>query len=321
MKSASWFARVLQQEDLNFVLTNRVPRTWLTWLVGCISKSEHPWVRSVSIGLWRRFADVDLTDARTTTFRSMHDCFTRQLRDGARTIDPAAERMTSPCDGIVGACGRIERDTLLQAKGFSYTLMELLGDAALAQYFRDGRYVTLRLTAGMYHRFHAPHACTVEQVTYFPGELWNVNPPTLKRISKLFCKNERAVLRARLDDSGEVIALVPVAAILVASIRLHFLDVTLGAGYRGPHATNCSAHVRKGEEMGWFEHGSTIILLAPRHFQLLPHIRQGETVRMGVALMRVPQENEVDATDMQPESGACAHGRVGARGGIRELHR
>ena len=127
----------------------------------------------------------------------------------------------------------------------------------------------------MYHRFHAPHDCRVEQVTYISGDTWNVNPIALKRIEKLFCKNERAVLRTRLTASGHVVTLVPVAAILVASIRLHFLDVLLNLKHRGPNVIACDAPFAKGQEMGWFEHGSTIIVLAPDGFSLCDHVREG----------------------------------------------
>ena len=140
----SLLARIAAQEDLNFLLTNRIPRDALTRLVGWLSKIENPVVRDLSIGLWRTFADLDLADARTTQFRSMHDCFTRQLRDGARPIDLNDRHLTSPCDGILGAHGRIDGDTLLQAKGSSYTLAELLAnDATLAQTFHDGLYLSL----------------------------------------------------------------------------------------------------------------------------------------------------------------------------------
>ena len=282
----SLLARIAAQEDLNFLLTNRIPRDTLTRVVGRLSKIENPLVRDVSIGLWRAFADLDLSDAQTTQFRSMHDCFTRRLRDGARPIDPDDRHLTSPCDGIVGAHGRIDGDTLLQAKGSSYTLAELLAnDPALAQTFHDGQYLTLRLTSGMYHRFHAPHDCRVEQVNYVSGETYNVNPPALKRIGKLFCRNERAVLRCRLTASGQAIALVPVAAVLVASIRLHFLDVLLHLRYRGPHVIACDAPFRKGQEMGWFEHGSTIIVLAPRGFALCDGLREGVRIRMGQPIL------------------------------------
>jgi phosphatidylserine decarboxylase len=282
----SLLTRIAAQEDLNFLLTNRIPRDMLTRFVGRLSKIENPLVRDISIGLWRAFADLDLADAQTTRFRSMHDCFTRQLRAGARPIDPDGRHLTSPCDGIVGAHGRIDGDTLLQAKGSSYTLAELLAnDAALVQAFHNGQYLTLRLTSGMYHRFHAPHDCRVEQVNYISGETYNVNPPALRRIGKLFCRNERAVLRCRLAASGQTVALVPVAAVLVASIRLHFLDVLLHLKYRGPNVFACDAPFRKGEEMGWFEHGSTIIVLAPGGFELCDGLREGARIRMGQRIL------------------------------------
>jgi phosphatidylserine decarboxylase len=279
-------ARLAGQEDLNFLLTNRIPRKALTRLVGGWSRIEHPLVRDLSIGVWRLFADLDLSDARTTRFRSMHDCFTRALREGARPVDPRPDRLASPCDGLLGAHGRIEGDALLQAKGQSYTLPELLGgDTALVRSMRDGYYLTLRLTSGMYHRFHAPHDCRVRRVTYFSGEAFNVNPPALKRIARLFCRNERALLECCLDGSGETIALVPVAAILVASIRLHFLDVRLHLDYRGPSVIDCDASFGKGEEMGWFEHGSTIVVLAPRGYVLCDGLQEGARVRMGQAIL------------------------------------
>jgi phosphatidylserine decarboxylase len=154
--------------------------------------------------------------------------------------------------------------------------------------YRDGRYVTLRLTAGMYHRFHAPHDCRVEEVTYISGDTWNVNPIALKRIEKLFCKNERAILRTRLEATGHVVTLVPVAAILVASIRLHFLDVLLHLKHRGPNVIPCDASVRKGEELGWFQHGSTIIVFAPDGFALTDNVHEGAIIRMGQPLMKLP---------------------------------
>jgi phosphatidylserine decarboxylase len=145
--------------------------------------------------------------------------------------------------------------------------------------------VTLRLTAGMYHRFHAPHDCRVKQVNYFSGDTWNVNPVALRRVARLFCKNERAVIRCRLDDSNDMIALVPVAAILVASIRLHFLDTLMHLRYRGPSSFLCDVPLPKGAEMGWFEHGSTLLVFAPTRWALDPHLRQGSRIRMGEALL------------------------------------
>jgi phosphatidylserine decarboxylase len=278
--------KLLLQEDLNFLLTNRIPRRAATRFIGWFSKIEQPLVRAASIAAWRFFSDVDLADAATTDFRSLHDGFTRALRPGARTPDPDPQILASPCDAIVGACGRIEGDRLLQIKGFPYRLDELMG-AAGARY-RDGTYVTLRLTAGMYHRFHAPHDLTVDSVTYISGDTWNVNPIALKRVEKLFCKNERALIRATLRASGHEIMMVPVAAILVASIRLTFLDTERTLREGGARTIRCDAALAKGDEMGWFEHGSTIIVFAPEGFALCDGIETGRTIRAGQALMRLP---------------------------------
>lgn len=144
MPSPSLISRLTQQEDLNFLLTNRIPRQLLTRFIGWFSKIEHPLVRDASIAVWRMFSDLDLTEARKSEFRSLHDCFIRELRPGVRPIDPDPNVLTSPCDGIVGACGQIEGTQVFQAKGFPYTLEELIGDLQQVERYRDGSYVTLR---------------------------------------------------------------------------------------------------------------------------------------------------------------------------------
>lgn len=279
--------KLLLQEDLNFLLTNRIPRVFLTRAMGRFSQIRHPLVARGSIALWRLFTDLDLSEAKETKFASLHDCFTRELRPGARPIDSAADVMVSPCDAIVGMSGRVEGTRIFQAKGFPYTLADLFGSEAAAEEFRDGCYVTLRLTSTMYHRFHAPDAARIEHVTYISGDTWNVNPIALKRVEKLFCRNERAVVRLRLGD-GRPVALVAVAAILVAAIRLHFLNVLLHLRWPGPNEIPCSARVQRGEELGWFEHGSTIIMFAPKGYSLCASLRTGDRIRMGQPLMQVP---------------------------------
>ena len=288
LKPASLRDRLLQQEDLNFLLTNRVPRIALTHFIGWFSKIEIPWITRASIAIWKAFSDLDLSEAGKSTFTSLHDCFIRELKPGMRPIDTDPQVLSSPCDAIVGACGAVQGVTVFQAKGFPYTLHDLLGDEAAAERYRDGCYVTLRLTSSMYHRFHAPHGCRVDRVNYISGDTWNVNPIALKRVERLYCKNERAVIRTRLEVGGHEITLVPVAAILVASIRLHFLDVLLHLKYRGPNEMNCDARFDKGAEMGWFQHGSTIIVFAPKGFTLCPGIATGTPIRMGQRLMSLP---------------------------------
>jgi len=280
-------SRVVQQEDINFLLTNRIPRRFLTLFVGWLSKIENPLVSVPAIALWRLFCEVDLRDARTTRYRSLHECFTRQLKAGARPVDPDPATLVSPSDGIVGASGKVIAGECLQAKGFPYTLVDLLADRDLVCQYQQGSYVTLRLTAGMYHRFHAPADCEVEHVSYISGDTWNVNPIAVQRIENLFCKNERAVIRLKLEPSGHIITLVPVAAILVASIRLNFLEVLLHLRYRGPNHIPCAAKLKRGEEMGWFQHGSTIIAFVPPGVRLVEGLAAGTRVRMGQPLFRL----------------------------------
>ena len=280
--------KVFQQEDLNFLLTNRIPRRLATQFMGWFSRVEQPVVRSLSIAVWRLFSDLDLSEAKKTQFESLHDCFIRELKDGVRPIERSVDVLVSPCDAIVGACGTIGGTTLFQAKGFPYTLQDLLCDRDLVEIYRDGVFATLRLKSSMYHRFHAPHDGCIEQIRYISGDTWNVNPIALKRVERLFCKNERAVVRLRLESSGQVLTLVAVAAILVASIRLHCLGTALDRHYQGRSIVVCDDSVRKGDELGWFEHGSTIIVFAPQGFALCDNIRDGAAIRMGEPLMRLP---------------------------------
>ena len=302
----STLAKIVAQEDINFLLTNRLPRRLTTRLVGWFSKIENPLLSRASIAAWKLFADLDLSDAATTQFDSLHACFTRALKPGSRPVDERPDVLVSPCDALVGACGRIEGEKLYQIKGFPYTLSDLLGDAAKIDAYRDGIFVTLRLTSSMYHRFHAPSDLSISNVTYISGDTWNVNPIALKRVEKLFCKNERAVLDCRLEPSGHSLLIVPVAAILVASIRLHFCDTQhtlrsrahLDRVRQDPHSTGksspfihqipCAARLSKSQEMGWFEHGSTIILFAPSGFNLAEEVREGTRIKVGQALMRIP---------------------------------
>jgi phosphatidylserine decarboxylase len=257
--------------------------------MGWFSKIEQPLVRDVSIRVWRLFSDLDLTEARETRFASMHACFTRRLKDGARPVDADPAVMVSPCDAIVGAHGTVTDGEVLQVKGFAYRLAELLGSDADAAAFASGRYVTLRLTSSMYHRFHAPHDCHVGSVTHIAGDTWNVNPIALKRVERLFCRNERAILRTTLSATGHPVTLVTVAAILVAGIRLRFLDMPFNRDGDARETFATDAAFAKGDEMGWFEHGSTILVFAPAGFAFCDGVREGATIRMGEPLMRVPR--------------------------------
>jgi phosphatidylserine decarboxylase len=284
MKKPSLKERILLQEDLNFLLTNRIPRNALTRWMGWFSQIESPLLTALSIWVWRRFTDLDLSEAKYPKFNSLHACFTRELKPGARPFDAKDGVMCSPCDAIVGAMGTVEQGTVVQAKGFPYSVADLMGNASLAHQHEGYTYLTLRLTSSMYHRFHAPLALRLHRLHYISGDTWNVNPIALKRIERLFCKNERAVLEGHALDGVRDVTLVPVAAILVASMRFHGANITLNQNYQGPQQLALDATVQKGDELGWFEHGSTIILFIHPRYQLYPNIQLGERIKAGQAL-------------------------------------
>jgi phosphatidylserine decarboxylase len=256
----------------------------------------------LSIAAWRLLdPDLDLGEARQTTFRSLNECFIRQLQDGARPIHPDPEILTSPCDAIVGAHGRVRGTEAIQAKGFPYTLEDLLGDPELVERYRDGTFVTLRLKSSFYHRFHAPCDALLRRVIYISGDTWNVNPIALKRVEKLFCKNERAVLDLDVGIPGQSVAIVAVAAICVASIRLHAIGPTLDLRYRGPNHIACDARYAKGDELGYFQAGSTLLVFATPGFELCDTVRDQTLLRVGRPLLRRPRH--APAPERPPPAG------------------
>lgn len=274
---------MLNRRDLNFLLTNRIPRRYATLLMGRVSRIRSHRFTRASIAAWRLFApDLDLSEAKQREFATLQECFTRELLPGSRPIDPRPTVATSPADAIVGACGRVERGMVIQAKGFPYSLAELLHDDELVAKHEGGSFVTLRLKSSFYHRFHAPCGGRLRRVVYISGDTWNVNPIALERIERLFCKNERVVLDLEIGEQG--LTLVPIAAILVASIKLHCLDAPLDLRYRGASEIACDARFHKGDELGYFQNGSTIVCFASGGLTLADNVKEGATIRVGQPL-------------------------------------
>jgi phosphatidylserine decarboxylase len=286
--AATPLARLFLQEDLNFLITNRIPRRAATQLLAWYSHIESPALTRASIAAWQLFAgDLRLEEAKKQRFSSLHDCFTRELRDDARPIDPALDVAVSPCDAEVGALGRLDGDEVIQAKGFPYSAGELLTDAKLLERHRGGLFVTLRLKSSMYHRFHAPMDCRVKRVLYISGDTWNVNPIALKRVERLFCKNERAVLDLQVNVPGLSLTLVPIAAILVGSIKLSCLERPLDLKYAGPRELPCDMGYAKGQELGYFAAGSTIVAFAAGPVRFASGVVEGATLRVGEPLFKL----------------------------------
>jgi phosphatidylserine decarboxylase len=270
---------------VNFAVTNRIPRRLLTRLVARLSRIENRAVYRLSMALWEMGAgSLHLEEAERSDFRSVHECFVRRLKPGSRVIDATPGALVSPCDGIVVSAGRIVKGTLIQAKGQSYSLTELFAGGERAERFEHGYYVTLRLTAAMYHRFHAPADCRVNRVMYVPGDTWNVNPPALARVDRLYCRNTRVVVTGTACGHDQPVVMVAVGAILVASVQLLFLPFALDETYAGRPLIRCDAALRKGEEIGFFQHGSTMIVVVPDRFRPVPPVQAGDLVRVGQRL-------------------------------------
>ena len=263
-----------------------MPRKLATRIVAWLSRVEFPPVKNLLIWLWQCFADdLALDEAREQNFPSLHACFIRQLKPGARPIDSNPEILVSPCDAIVGAMGQVQQQKLFQVKGSEYGLLDLTLNETLASYYENGRFVTLRLKSSMYHRFHAPDAVSLDTLRFVPGDTYNVNPQTLKRLDNVFCRNERAVLPLRLD-SGAIVTLVPVAAILVASLKLHGFDTPLDSRYQGPLDIHLNRTFTRGEEMGYFQHGSTIVMFVPETYDFSAEVQTERKILMGQSLFR-----------------------------------
>lgn len=281
---AAGLRRVASVQALNFWLTNRIPRVLVTRFIGWYSVRESEKLTRLSIAVWRLFSDLDLSESPAVKYRSLREVFTRPLLPGRRPVDASAHAWCSPSDAIVGAHGRVHAGIVFQAKGAPYALRELLGENAEIADLEGWNYLTLRLTSAMYHRFHAPVNLRVVRVDYISGDVFNVNPPALQRIPSLFCRNERAIIHC-IADSGHAFMIVAVAAILVASIQLHCIPQRLSLALPGNCSFNCDFTAEKGEELGWFEQGSTLIMLYPSDMQLHAGIEQNQRIQMGQKLL------------------------------------
>ncbi|MDH4395231.1 MAG: archaetidylserine decarboxylase [Limnobacter sp.] len=271
-------------DDLSFLLTNRFPRLLVSSLMGVISRWEHRWFVKPALWVWNACANLNLHEAEKSEFTSIRDCFTRALKPGMRPIAKNAT-FVSPCDGILGAHGLIEKGTLLQIKGMPYQLSELLLDDEAAAQLEGYRYLTIRITASMYHRLHSPASLKIQGMRWITGDCWNVNPIALQRVQKLFCRNHRAVIFTELS-TGETCVIVPVAAVLVGALRLHALGKVVDQ-HTAPFELKVNdQEADAGEELGWFEHGSTVVMLVPAHYRLAQGLQEGSGLKMGQVLMQ-----------------------------------
>ncbi len=249
----------------------RGPGSAYSALIGLGAGTTVP--RTLRRSAYRAFAravGVNLAEAELplAAYASFGEFFARRLRDGARPVDPAADAVLVPCDGVVAACGHARDGELVQAKGRSYRLEELVADESFAERLRDGPYATIYLSPRDYHRVHAPVDAEIVGYDYLPGALWPVNPRIAARRDRLLSRNERVVIRMR-SRFGEL-AFVMVGASGVGNMRLAFVDGSGDGGlesvrWRGARERRrvelSGIRVRRGDELGAFRLGSTVVMV------------------------------------------------------------
>jgi phosphatidylserine decarboxylase len=275
------------------ILQYLVPQRLLSRLIGHLADSEVPWIKQTFIDWFRRRYQVDMSEAvepDATLYASFNAFFTRALHPAARPIDQAGDSIVSPADGLVSQAAHIHQGRILQAKGQTYSALELLGgDAALAQEFEGGATATVYLSPRDYHRVHMPVAGVLRQMTYIPGQLFSVNQVTADNVPRLFARNERLV--CIFDTAFGPMAVVLVGAMIVAGIE------TIWAGQVAPPPRRITTrrydqpfapiHLEKGAEMGRFKLGSTVVLLfGANAVSWAEGLCAGQTVRMGNAIGR-----------------------------------
>ncbi len=281
-------------KDEAFVAALRLlPKNAFSRAVGVVTRWPSP--APIRLAVMHAFAaryGIDLSECDDlSTFRSFGEFFARPLRPGLRPIARGDEVVVSPVDGVVSEAGVAEDGRLVQAKGIHYQLQDLVADPAVASRLAGGAYVTLYLSPRDYHRIHFPLRGQVAGWRYVPGQLWPVNPPSVRTVPNLFCVNERLV--TLLESPLGLCAIVAVGAAVVGRIRAYYdpsIPVTNLAGAR-PQAWDYPQPipVEKGAELGAFEMGSTVILLfEPGRAQLT--LAAGRRLRVGEAIGGAPRD-------------------------------
>ena len=270
-------------------IVERLPAGLVSRAWGFLVRRRRPrlavaWAKRVFVAA----SGADLTEAEAPieSYPSLEELFVRRLRPGSRRIDPETAAIIAPVDGVTGACGLVDAGTLVQVKGRRYRLARLLDDEEAARRFEGGAYATFYLAPGDYHRIHAPISGVVSAATVVPGRLLPVFPESLGKVDELFARNERLITYLDAPEAGRL-AVVKVGATLVgrigaafdAGLRTNTGEVrTRRVRYDPPH------RIEKGGELGVFEFGSTVVLVAEPGKASFDAIANGAPVRVGMRI-------------------------------------
>jgi phosphatidylserine decarboxylase len=272
-------------------LQQALPQHLLSRGMHALARSRHPAIRNLILrSILRAYPQIDMRDALQPdpyAYASFNAFFPRERRPGARPVVGAAAALASPVDGTVSQLGRIESGRLLQAKGMHYSCEGLLADASARERYGNGSFACLYLAPYNYHRIHMPYDGTLRTTRYVPGKLFSVNASTARAVPDLFARNERVV--CEFDTDSGPMCLVLVGALFVGSIETVYAGEINPPDGRGDGAVRTldagvGRGFRRGEELGRFNMGSTVILLTGRSLRFAPRVEPAEPVRMGQCL-------------------------------------
>lgn len=269
-----------------------VPQHLISRIVYRATRSSRPWLKNRLIRWFVGRFPVDMSEAlepEATRFATFNEFFTRELRPGLRQFDRAKDAIVSPADGFISAAGRIDAETLIQAKGQTYELGDLLAGATRwAASFRGGAFATIYLAPFNYHRVHVPIEAKLLETWYVPGRLFSVNSATAAAVPRLFARNERIIALFETPAG-------PMAEVLVGALNVGSMS-TVWHGEVTPKArrvvTRLAApaqgtQLERGAEMGRFNMGSTVVLLfASGTVTLDPGLVPGRVMRLGERIGR-----------------------------------
>lgn len=279
--------------ELYIAFQRLLPQALLGRLVYALARVRTPWLKDMLIKGFVRLYDVDTSEAENPVpsgYSNFNDFFTRSLKPGARPLDADPAVISCPADGTVQRAGTIRNGTLIQAKGISYTAADLLGDPDAAQAYDGGHYLTVYLAPYNYHRVHAPLTGQLQAMHYAPGARMAVNQTTAAAVPNLFAGNER--LACHFSTATGPYAIVLVGALNVASISTAWAGEVLPASpprfrdwrYRGQAAVQLA----RGDYLGHFNLGSTIVLLLPPGIgELDSDLNAGRPVQVGERIGRL----------------------------------
>lgn len=250
------------RKPFSVLIQYALPQRELSYFAGWLANSRQPWLKNYLIQYFLNRHHVDMSAAiieNPYDYPSFNSFFTRKLKPEARPIVQGPEQIASPVDGFVSQIGKIEQGTLLQAKGYHYSLTSLLGGSEKwAKQFQDGHFATFYLSPRDYHRVHMPITGRLKETIFVPGRLFSVNQPTTENVPSLFARNERLI--CFFDTDIGPMAVILIGAMLVSSIETVWhaktdIDRILVEPYSG------KLQLSRGAELGLFKMGSTVIVL------------------------------------------------------------